>query len=133
MAIASVTFEMVRADHAECGDFDDHGWVSPGLHQVSIGNRCTSERHYAKRVRMAQRGRYDWTLGEAARHFLGEVDEVSVEPHMGERGWRVVVRKYRQDDGYGEAVGYTVFFEHLSEGTADRLARLFQARGARPE
>lgn len=131
MAKASVTFETTTNESIEHGDLADHGWVTPGLHQVSIGGRCKGERAYSKRVRMAQKGRYDWPLGEAVRHFLGEADYVSVEPHMGERGWRVVVRKDRVADDYGEAVGYAVFFPHLSLGTAERLARVFINQGAR--
>ena len=137
MAVASVTFETVTPESCEQGDFADHGWIAPNEYRVSLGGRCASEKRYAKRVRMSQRGRYDWTVGAAIRFILDKAryvqSKVDVDTCMGEPGWRVSVTADRSQEGAGcdESVGYGLRIDGVSQGTADRIERLLIAAGCR--
>jgi hypothetical protein len=137
MAVASVTFETVTPESCEQGDFANHGWVAPNEFNVSLGGRCMSEKRYAKRVRMAQRGRYDWTVGAAIRFILGKAEhvqsEVDVDICMGAPGWRVsvTVERSQEDESRAESVGYGLRIDGVSQGTADRLERLLIEAGCR--
>lgn len=140
MAHATVTFETVTEESAECGDFADHGWIAPNEYRVSLGGRCTTEKRYSKRVRMSQRGRYDWTIGEAVRFILDKAryvqSEVDVDVRMGctaLRSWTltVTVERSQEDEGCAESVGYGLHIDGLSQGTADRLERLLLEAGCR--
>jgi len=81
---ASVTFETTTPESLEDGDHDDHGWIAPNEYRVSLGKAGHA---YGKRVRMAQRGRYDWKLGDAVRFILGKLSngqsEVDVDVRTG--------------------------------------------------
>lgn len=137
MARATVTFETVTPESAEDGDFADHGWVAPNEYNVSL--RRGGSRAYDKRVRMAQRGRYDWTIGDAVRFILGKAEyvqsEVDVDLHTWEpgRAWvvSVTVERTAEDESSAESVGYGMRITGLSQGTADRLERLLIAAGCR--
>ncbi|HEY6728328.1 MAG TPA: hypothetical protein VI197_30165 [Polyangiaceae bacterium] len=133
---ASVTFETITPESCAQGDFADYGWLAPNEYRVSLGN---AGRNYGKRVRMSQRGRYDWSLGDAVRFILGKAEnvrsEVDVDIRTGEpgRSWavRVTIEHSQEDEGCAESVGYDLFIEGLSQGTADRLEALFVAAGCR--
>ena len=136
MPEVNITYECTTAESCEHGDFSDHGWVAPNEYQVSL--RRGTARQYAKRVRMSQRGRYDWTLGEAVRFMLDKVSDgghsevdTDVETWKPGRSWVVRVTRERLDDGCGEATGYDLFIKGLSRGTAARLERLFASAGCR--
>lgn len=138
MARASVTFETVTPESAEHGDSADHGWVAPNEYRVSLGGRCT-EKRYSKRVRMSQRDRYDWSIGDAVRFILGKAEYVrsvvDVDCHTWEAGrsWvvDVTVERSQEDESSAESVGYGMRITGLSQGTADRLERLLLERGCR--
>lgn len=139
MAVASVTFETVTPESCEQEDFADHGWIAPNEYRVSLAGWGMSERRYAKRVRMAQRGRYDWTLGDAVRfiidkaaHVQSEVD-VDVRTWEPGRSWVVTVRMDRtqEDESSDETVAYGLQITGLSQVTADRIERLLIAAGCR--
>lgn len=137
MARATVTFETVTPESCEQGDFADHGWVAPNECNVSL--RRGGNRAYDKRVRMAQRGRYDWAIGDAVRFILGKAEyvqsEVDVDIHTWETGrsWvvSVTVERAQEDCGRAESVGYGMRITGLSQGTADRLERLLLEAGCR--
>lgn len=135
MKTVHVTYETTTEESTQAGDLDDHGFMSPSEYRVSLGN--AQGKRYTKRVRAAQRGRYDWTLGDAVRFVRGKMTgstaTVNVDICMGEPGWclTVYVDRFQEDEGSAEAVGYGLHIEHISEGTADRLCRLFEAAGAR--
>lgn len=135
---ATVTFETVTPGSLEQGDHDDHGWIAPNEYRVSLGK---AGRNYGKRVRMAQRGRYDWTsLREAvafivdkARYCQSEVD-VDVHSWQPGRSWLVTVTVERTaEDEYNpsDAIGYGLQVTGLSQGTADRLERALLNAGCR--
>jgi len=136
---ASVTFETVTPESCEQGDFADHGWIAPNEYRVPLGGRCTSEARYSKRVRMAQRGRYDWTLGNAVRFILDKARYVQSEVDVDIRTWEpgrswvlsVTVERSCEDESAAESVGYGLHVEGLSQGTADRLERLLIEAGCR--
>lgn len=136
MVRASVTFETVTEESAAHGDFADHGWIAPNEYRVSLGN---AGRNYGKRVRMSQRGRYDWSLADAVRFILGKAEcaqsQVDVDVRTWEpgRSWtvRVTVERSQEDEGTAESVGYDLFIEGVSQGTADRLEALFVAHGCK--
>lgn len=135
MTTASVTFETVTPESCEQGDFADHGWVAPNEYRVSLG--CMSGKRYGKRVRMSQRGRYDWTIGDAIRFIIGKAEhvqsEVDVDICMGEPGWRVsvTVERSQEDESCAESVGYGLRIDGVSQGTADRLERVLLNAGCR--
>lgn len=134
MAKASVTFETVTPESCEQGDFADHGWIAPNEYRVSLGMAGNA---YGKRVRMAQRGRYDWTIGDAIRFIIGKAEhvqsEVDVDICMGEPGWRVsvTVERSQEDESCAESVGYGLRIDGVSQGTADRIERLLIEAGCR--
>lgn len=133
---ASVTFETVTPESCEESDFADHGWIAPNEYRVSLGR---AGRAYGKRVRMAQRGRYDWQLGSAVRFILGKLSngqsmvDVDVRTWQPGRSWTltVEVERCQEDEQCAESVGYTLHLSGLSQGTADRLERLFIDAGCR--
>lgn len=134
---ATVTYETVTEESAEHGDFADHGWIAPNEYRVSLGN---AGRNHGKRVRMAQRGRYDWTdLGDAVRFILEKAQyvrsEVDVDVHTWEPGRSWVVRVECEctveDERRSESVGYSLRVTGLSKGSAERLERLFIDAGCR--
>jgi len=135
---ASVTFETVTPESCEQGDFADHGWIAPNEYRVSLGKAGHA---YSKRVRMAQRGRYDWRLGDAVRFILGKLSngqsEVDVDVRTGSDRlpfiWslRVTVERCQEDEQCNETVGYDLHLSGLSQGTADRLEALFVRAGCR--
>lgn len=136
---ASITFETCTPDSLEAGDHADHGWIAPNEYRVSLGR---AGRNYGKRVRMSQRGRYDWRLGDAVRFMLGKLSngqsEVDVDVRTGFSDrlpfiWalRVTVERCQEDEQCEETVGYDLHVSGLSEGTADRLERLFHNAGCR--
>ena len=133
---ASVTFETVTPEPCEVGDHDDHGWIAPNEYRVSLGKAGHA---YGKRVRMAQRGRYDWRLGDAVRFILGKLSNGQSEVDVDVRTWQpgrswtltVQVERCQEDEQCEESVGYTLHVDGLSQGTADRLERLFLAAGCR--
>lgn len=134
---ATVTYETVTEESAQDGDLADHGWIAPNEYRVSLGN---AGRNYGKRVRMAQRGRYDWTdLGDAVRFILGKAQyvrsEVDVDVHSWEpgRSWvvRVECERTQEDEATAESVGYSLHIHGLSKGSAERLERLFIDAGCR--
>jgi hypothetical protein len=139
MATASVTFETVTPESAEDSDFADHGWVAPNEFRTSLGGWGTTEKRYAKRVRMAQRGRYDWTVGAAIRFILGKAEQVQSEVDVDVRAWEpgrswvvtVTVERSQEDEGCDESVGYGLVITGLSQGTADRIERLLIEAGCR--
>jgi hypothetical protein len=129
-------FETVTEESLADGDHADHGWIAPNEYRVSLGK---AGRNYGKRVRMAQRGRYDWKLGDAVRFILDKVRsvraEVDVDVHTWQpgRSWVLTVEGERsqEDAGTAESVGYRLCVDGLSQGTADRLERLFLNAGVR--
>lgn len=135
---ASITFETVTPESCEQGDFEDHGWITPNDYRVSLGK---AGRHYMKRVRMSQRGRYDWTsLRDAVEYILDKAryvqSEVDVDVHTWQpgRSWlvRVTVERSGEDEyNPSEAIGYSLHVSGLSQGSADRLERLFVNAGCR--
>lgn len=139
MATASVTFETVTPESCEQGDFDDHGWIAPNEYRVSLGGRCTSEKRYSKRVRMSQRGRYDWTVAAAVRFILDKARYVQSEVNVDVQTWRpgrswvviVTLERSQEDESSDESVGYGLHIDGLSQGTADRLERLLHQAGCR--
>lgn len=138
-----VCFETVTPESCEDGDFADHGWITQNEYRVSIGGKCRSEDAYSKRVRMSQRGRYDWTkLGEAVAFILdkaenaqAEVDtDYRIETHRGHyTSWtvRVTVERRCEDECSAESVGYDLFVSGLSHGSAMRLERFLTSKGIR--
>lgn len=136
MARATVTFETVTSESCEQGDFADHGWIAPNEYRASLGK---AGRSYGKRVRMAQRGRYDWTVGDAVRFILGKAEHVQSEVDVDLQTWKpgrswvltVTVERSQEDEGCAESVGYGLQIAGLSQGTADRLERLLLAAGCR--
>jgi hypothetical protein len=133
---ATVTFETVTEQSAIDGATDDNGWIAPNECRVSLG----LARNYGKRLRMAQRGRYDWTdLGDAVRFILGKAQyvrsEVDVDVHTWEpgRSWvvRVECERTQEDEATAESVGYSLRVAGLSKGSAERLERLFIDAGCR--
>lgn len=133
---ASITFETVTPESCEQSDFADHGWIAPNEYRASLGN---AGRNYGKRVRMAQRGRYDWPLADAVRYILGKAQhvqsEVDVDVHTWQpgRSWvlTVTVERIQEDEQDSESVGYSLHVDGLSQGTADRLERLLLEAGCR--
>jgi hypothetical protein len=131
---ATVTYETVTEESAEHGDWADYGWIAPNEYRVSLNN---AGRNYGKRVRMAQRGRYDWTdLGDAIRFILEKArSEVDVDVHTWEpgRSWvvRVECERTVEDECRSESVGYSLHIHGLSKGSAERLERLFIDAGCR--
>ncbi len=136
MARATVTYETVTPESCEDGDFADHGWIAPNEYRASLGK---AGRSYSKRVRMAQRGRYDWSVADAVRFILGKAEyvqsEVDVDVHTWRpgRSWLVTVRMERtqEDESSEETVAYGLQIEGLSQGSADRLERALLAAGCR--
>lgn len=138
---ASITFETVTEESLEDGATEDHGWIAPNQYRVSLG-LAGNDKAYRKRVRMSQRGRYDWQLGNAVRFMLGKLSngqsEVDVDVRTGFPDklpfiWslRVEVERSQEDEQCAEAVGYSLHVSGLTQGTADRLERLFHEKGAR--
>jgi hypothetical protein len=136
MARATVTFETVTPESCEQGDFADHGWIAPNEHRVSLGN---AGRSYMKRVHIAMRGRYDWTVADAVQFILDKARYVQSEVDVDVRTWEpgrswvltVTVERSQDDEGDAETVGYGLQIEGLSQGTADRLERVLLAAGCR--
>ncbi len=134
---ASVTYETVTPESCEDGDFADHGWIAPNECRASLGN---AGRNYGKRVRMAQRGRYDWTslrdavafIVDKARYVRSQVD-VDIHTWKPGRSWLITVdvERSQEDESCAETVGYRLQIEGLSQGTADRLERALLNAGCR--
>ena len=125
----SVTYEVITDESATDGDTADNGYVHPeteARRSFATGNRRLRDRN----IRMAQAGKFHWTLREALRFidaqccesFEGQVDDHMTVRAMGE---------YHASQYEQLQVNYALHIDGVSSGTLDRLARVFEGKGVR--
>lgn len=132
----SVTYDIVTEASAVDGDHADHGYIAPGTEtrrSYARGGKRVIERN----IRMSRAGRFDWTLREAIDFIVGrscashETCWTGADDHMSIRA----SSEYQGCDierlggSTVVSVAYDLHIAGASDGTLDRLARLFARNG----
>jgi hypothetical protein len=151
----SVTYDVVTEASVVDGDTADNGWIHPQT-EARRSLAKGGKRVYARNLRMAQAGKFDWTLRDAVK-FISDNQCGSLEGDLGqpyvqtEAGTGPYTQPIilAQDvsvrapsDGYdivmgskgyehGESVSYTLHVSGITTGTAERLTRVLETNGVR--